>query len=608
MVAVPEDDVVRFNLPSGQTILAGKAALAHQAAFFAPLVDESGPASYGDAELQHLMAALSPGAQKALPLLIDALGSQKSQEWSSSLEKALFSDDMLLHTFAAAHLLGATQVMDAARQWASANGGQRLVGAVAAVDAKADAGVLRTAAEYGLDRLCSLRLLHAAAEADARAAAEVLVSAGDGQEAPGAESPWECRDAKGHTPLQVCAIRDSSGVASVLLQASADVDALCDPLEEDEEGDADMTEGKTTGSRCVRTALHLAAYNDSAEVLQVLLDAKANVATCVKDCPGALTPLHECASSDSAAAARILASLAAAAADASSDELSKILGSMMDAEPAEQGEKGEEDMGTASCASNVQWARFLDPLQAKVGHNGSTPLHTAAENDAAGVVAALLEAKADPSLGDDQGDTPVHCAMLYGSPRALEALLAMGAQPSLENGSGELPLHLMAEFGTGGDDGELPPALEKRHFARSLRAQDHLVESLRARGLLSAALSHRACNDFGNTPLHSTARWDHVGAQHAVELLVSAKADLELQNEEGKTALSISLRRYGQSGKVAALLRKFGAQESLASQEQVDFAGALGGYVRPLAPSQPGGATDDMEVEVQPVLPVMETQ
>ena len=44
------------------------------------------------------------------------------------------------------------------------------------------------------------------------------------------------------------------------------------------------TAGAPQGSKSkgVRTPLHLAAYHDSAEVLQLLLDTRANVASCVK--------------------------------------------------------------------------------------------------------------------------------------------------------------------------------------------------------------------------------------------------------------------------------------------------------------------------------------
>eukprot|EP00933_Yihiella_yeosuensis_P007546 TRINITY_DN11262_c1_g2_i1.p1 TRINITY_DN11262_c1_g2~~TRINITY_DN11262_c1_g2_i1.p1 ORF type:complete len:326 (+),score=76.87 TRINITY_DN11262_c1_g2_i1:2-979(+) len=229
----------------------------------------------------------------------------------------------------------------------------------------------------------------------------------------------------------------------------------------------------------------------------------------------------------------------------------------------------------------VQWARFLDPLQAKVGNAGITPLLAAAEADAPGVIAALLDVRADPGLGDDQGDTAVHYALLYGSPRALEELLSKGANPSAANQGGELPLHLVAEFGPGGDDDDLPPALARRHFARSLKAQEILVENLRVRGTLSAAVAAKAEGDAGNTPLHSVARWDHLGSQNAVRLLAAAKADLNAKNAEGRSALAISVKRFGASGKVAQLLRELGAEEALPGAED-SLAGAIGGCVRPL--------------------------
>lgn len=605
MVAPPEEeDIVRFALPGGEPISACKAALANRASFFASLADEIGPTTHGDAELQHLMSSLSPGARRALPLLINALGSRLPEKRSSLLEDELLTEKMLLHTFSVAHLLGASEVLEAARRWAAEKDSRRLAGAIAAVDADVDAAVLRTAAEYSLDRLCALRLIHAAAEADAKEAAQVLLTVGDvenqGQGATGgAIEQVDILDHQGRTPLHICAIRDSPGVASVLIQASANIDALCDPIQDGEESDGhddmDVSMGTDNATKdknplnaqCVRTPLHLASYHDNADMVQLLLDAKANVASCVKNCSSALTPLHECASADASRAARILAPLAAAAADASSAKLSSVLEGMMpiDSANGQSPDGGEPDAVDADKVEGPQWACFLDPLQAKVGHHGSTPLHVAAENDAPGVVAALLQARADPSVDDDQGDTPVHCAMLYGSPCALETLLAMGAPASSENKTGELPLHIMAEFSPGADE-EISPALERRHHARSMRAQGQLVENLRVSGLLSAAVAHRASGDVGNTPLHSVARWDHLGAQNAVQLLVRVRADLEVKNEEGRTALSIALRRHGKSGKVAKLLRQLGAQEQKEEDEaqKEDIVAALGGRVLPLIP------------------------
>eukprot|EP00438_Fugacium_kawagutii_P002084 Skav203257 [mRNA] locus=scaffold1000:51033:72579:+ [translate_table: standard] len=104
-----------------------------------------------------------------------------------------------------------------------------------------------------------------------------------------------------------------------------------------------------------------------------------------------------------------------------------------------------------------------------------------------------------------------------------------------------------------GDDCELPPHLERRHFARSMRAQEVLLEALSNRGLLPAALGHKASGDMQNTPLHAVVRNDHMGAQHAVQLLAKARADLEAQNEEGRTPLSQSIVEAADCAAGAAL-------------------------------------------------------
>ncbi|CAJ1344266.1 unnamed protein product [Effrenium voratum] len=118
-------------------------------------------------------------------------------------------------------------------------------------------------------------------------------------------------------------MRDSAAAAKVLLEFSASLTALCNPPQADEIS----SEGKCVG---VQTALHLAAHHDSVEVLMLLLEAKANVAACVKGVPGALTPLHECAVTDAARSARLLAPWAAEAARRGEAELERALGGEME--------------------------------------------------------------------------------------------------------------------------------------------------------------------------------------------------------------------------------------------------------------------------------------
>eukprot|EP00927_Polykrikos_kofoidii_P031492 TRINITY_DN27067_c0_g1_i1.p1 TRINITY_DN27067_c0_g1~~TRINITY_DN27067_c0_g1_i1.p1 ORF type:complete len:692 (+),score=124.95 TRINITY_DN27067_c0_g1_i1:73-2076(+) len=583
------DDIVRLQLPGGCVVVASKKKLAARTAFFAPLADESGPITYRDAELQHLVAALSPGALAVFPALLEVAGGvNNSGSWDSLFEGNGGAN--LFHAFAAGHLLGAVQLLDAARSWA-ADSWPRLVVAMDSVNSESDAASLRTAADYGLDCDCSGRLLHAASEADAAGAARVLAAEGGNTEGPG-ESPVDLRNSAGYTPLHVCAVHDSAAAAAVLIHMSADLNALCDPAELGED-DAVMETEEGVGGPClgIRTALHLAASNDSVNVARLLLESRVCVSPCVKGVQGAVTPLHECAMGDSARVASLLAEAAIASAALTSATQASALAADAKATTAD-GNVLEMEVDEAfdelpENSSGFTWAHFPDPLHAKVGMNGTTPLHAAAEADAPGVVAALMDARADPSVGDDQGDSAVHCAVMYGCPRALTELLARGALANTENASGELPLHLMADFGSGGDEDGVSSGVLKRHFARSMRAQEILISALRARGQLEAAVKHGAAGDGGNLPLHAVSRWNHLGAVNAVKLLVAAGADIEGKDSDGRTALALAVRRHihrvGISGgQVGEALRSLGAAEPL-SQNVVDpFAGAVGGCVRQL--------------------------
>merc|ERR550537_359590 len=104
----------------------------------------------------------------------------------------------------------------------------------------------------------------------------------------------------------------------------------------------------------------------------------------------------------------------------------------------------------------------------------------------------------------------------------------------------------------------MAPMVERLHFARSLRAQQLLLDILGGSGHLESIINKTA-GDGGNTALHHAVRSDHLGASNAVNLLVSARADLERQNSVGWTPLAMAVRRG--CNRVAEVLRELGAEE-----------------------------------------------
>lgn len=511
-----------------------------RASFFAPLDDDTGYGVSINEELGQLAKALDPKARNLLPSLVEALGSgQESCPW-----KPLLVQHQLLHVFAAAHILGAMEVLDAVRSFLQADE-RYLVEALDGVDVSVDRSTLQIAMDYGFDKQCPMKLIHAAAIGDEVGVAKILVA--DDTMSDGENDqvgvPVDLRNALGRTPLHLCAIHNSAGVAEILIHSSADLEALCDPLD-DECDDGECFPKHLAG---VKTPLHLAAIHDSAEVAQLLLNGRANVGACVRGIKWAVTPLHDCATSNSDRAARIIGMAAAAAAVDLSEVLQSTPSKVFNDEIGPICD--DETMDVDGAAQPIlEFCRFLDPLNAKTGPCGSAPIHAAAEADASAVVSVLLELRAEIDLQDDQGDTPLHCAMLYGSPEALSELVLHGANIMAENNSGELPLNLMAEFGEGSDECKLPPLLTKLHFAKPMRAQELLIEAYKNQEKMAAALLH-------NAPLHSVARWDHPGAENAARLLIAAHANAEQVDAEGQTALTVAVQRFGPTGQVATLLR-----------------------------------------------------
>jgi hypothetical protein len=78
------------------------------------------------------------------------------------------------------------------------------------------------------------------------------------------------------------------------------------------------------------------------------------------------------------------------------------------------------------------------------GKWGWTPLHTAAWEGHADVVAALIANGADVNAKDNDGKTPLHWAM---NADVVEALIAHGADVNAKDNEGSTPLHGATDHG-----------------------------------------------------------------------------------------------------------------------------------------------------------------
>ena len=77
---------------------------------------------------------------------------------------------------------------------------------------------------------------------------------------------------------------------------------------------------------------------------------------------------------------------------------------------------------------------------------GFTPLIIAAYNNQPDIVAILLQAGADTSIGDRSGNTPLMGAIFKGYDTIAHQLLDAGADPNMQNGQGATALTFAATF------------------------------------------------------------------------------------------------------------------------------------------------------------------
>ncbi len=387
----------------------------------------------------------------------------------------------------------------------------------------------------------------------------------------------ESRNSLGETPLLIAARHGNREMVELLLNRGAIISA---PLIRRTPGGQPGDEGNT--------ALHQVAENGYKSVAEVLLAHGADVTSLNSH---QRTPLHFAAEKGFKAVAELLL--------------------VRGANPNLKDDHRSAPLHLAVQANNQALVELLLASKADVNsqnEEGWSPLHIAASKDLVEIARLLLARGADVNAGTIKDATPLMEAAATGGPEIIKLLLANKADVNARRNDGSSAL-LRAV-----DDNRLENAklLLASGAKVDIKNDQHVSPLHRAIGLgspemLKAILARKPNLEIldgdGRTPLQvaifkpqpefagllldagadpnvtykelENASPSQVAAlrldKPMVELLVAHKADLNLQDRQGNTALS-RMREIAQSppstrsrtaGEIVDLLRKAGADENL---------------------------------------------
>jgi len=362
------------------------------------------------------------------------------------------------------------------------------------------------------------------------------------------------RNSGGTTPLHNAVESRNPATVSVLLEAGADTDAA------EKYGGTPLTKALRRLRWAPATATELALQ---------LLAAGANA-----DQRGEYgkTPLYRAAQYGGAT---LVGALLAAGAD-----------------PNALTEYGESAIAAAAESAEPEVIRLLVAGGAEVNNrspaDGSSPLHKAVPGDGADVrVAALLEAGANPDVQDAKGDTPLHLAAAGGDTAVVSLLASAGAGVNTLNGNGETPLDVarktgkpagarrLLALGAGpGPERAAPGSEGVAPVSRNVDRKDAPMCDLDGWSLEEAPLeSVRDCLEAGARV--DGPRWSgrfpllldladfgfrrERGVPEKIALLVTARADPNVSDDDGETPLHAVARGGARAELAAAALVGAGA-------------------------------------------------
>jgi len=315
------------------------------------------------------------------------------------------------------------------------------------------------------------------------------------------------------TPLYYAAAQDQDECVRVLLAAKASVSIRnrlsCPPLIAATQNNntkiikqlLDAKADVNHGTYYNWVALHSAAKCGSIDTgtLQMLLDANATLD--VVEGLNGYTPLHCAILNGNVAKVQVLLNAKAnIAATTHHRENSLHLAA-------------SQARGSGSLAQLLIDAKSLTSLHAKNSRD-QTPLHAAAKYGNEAVTNVLINAKANVNSTTDQDlQTPLHNAAKNGDYATVQALVEAGARLEARNRWAKTPLHLAAEFGESSLSVLLVAKADIHVKDSSNRTPLHLAAqkgiTYAIRQLLYAKADADVPDISGKTPLHLAAEMGH---------------------------------------------------------------------------------------------------
>lgn len=200
-------------------------------------------------------------------------------------------------------------------------------------------------------------------------------------------------------------------------------------------------------------------------------------------------------------------------------------------------------------------------------HEGDTALQQAAISNHTECVEFLLKFGANPNVQNHNGKVALHHTALHGTRECLEILLQCGARPNVHDKHDRTPFFSACLDGTSQDKAM---TLLKVLMEGNLSLADINVPTETKRTPLREAAGHgfgqvvetliqmaKTTNDFaslalnegdtrkGMTPLHRAA-W--LGHYECVQLLLAAKANVYLLDQNGKSAMVLAYEQWALTG------------------------------------------------------------